>query len=155
MCYTHCLVIEPKKSLSLFIVLLVSHLVGVIVVLILVKNHWFIQLIVLLLIGFSWFYYYRLHITKVLSQSVLAAYHQQDKGWSIKLVSTKNKTQNNDKGVCLMDSSYVSQWWIILNFHHIDSVDNRDKNSCYTLLIPKDSVSAETHRQLRVRLKIM
>jgi len=146
--YSDLLIIEPKRSMQLLIVLFGSHLASVVVVLILVRDHWFIQLVIVLLIGFSWFYYYRLYGAKVLRKSVLAAYHHQDQGWSISISSTNNK-QGSDIAVTLLGSSYASQWWVVLNFHHAKT------NSHYTLLVPADSVSAEVHRQLRVRLKIM
>lgn len=147
--YTNTLLIEPKQSRQLFVVLLFSHMIAVFIILFSLKNHWFVQLIGLLLVAFSWFYYYRLHIAKVLSKSVRAAYHHHDKGWSISLASKAHHTQHEDIVVTLLGSSYVSQWWVILNFHHV--VNNRN----YTLLVLADSVSAELHRQLRVRLKIM
>lgn len=151
--YTDFLVVKPKQSTQLFMVLLCSHLISVGVIFLLVQNHWFVQLVVLLLIGFSWFYYYRLYFTKVLDSSVLAAYHHQDKGWLISIVPKYNHVQDGDVVVILSGSSYVSQWWIILNFYPVDTVAVAQRR--YTLLVPADSVSAEVHRQLRVRLKIM
>ncbi len=154
MSYTDCLVIEPKQSTQLLVVLLCAHLISVLTVLILLQNHWVVQFVVLLLVGFSGFYYYRLHVAKVLNLSVLAACHHQDRGWSISVAPNKhNNAQENDVAVTLSSSSYVGRWWVVLNFSPIDSLVVAYRR--YTLLVPIDSVSAEVHRQLRVRLKIM
>lgn len=152
--YTDFLVIEPKQSTQLLVVLFCAHLISVFVVLTLLQSHWGVQFVVLLLVGFSGVYYYRLHVAKVLSRSVLAACHHQDRGWSISVVPNKHShMQENDMAVTLSGSSYVGRWGVVLNFSPIDSLVVAYRH--YTLFVPMDSVSAEVHRQLRVRLKIM
>lgn len=143
MSYTTLLAVEPKKSIQVLAVLLATHLISIAVLLLVVRGYGVIKFVMILLIVASWVYYYRLHVTKVLRRSVIAAYHQggyASKGWSIRL--------SDEKVVDLLPSSYRSQWWIVLNFCHTPS------NERYTLLVPADSVSAETHRQLRVRLHL-
>ena len=154
MSYTGFFEIEPKQSMQLLVVLFFAHLISALVALILLPNHWIVQFVVLLLIGFSWFYYYRLHITKVLSRSVFSAYHHQDRGWSVSIAPEySSNVQNDDMAVTLSSSSYMSRWWVVLNFNPIDNLAAIHRR--YTLLVPVDSVSAEVYRHLRVRLKIM
>ncbi|HHL19886.1 MAG TPA: hypothetical protein ENJ33_09135 [Thiothrix sp.] len=149
--YTDFLVIEPRQSTQLLVVLFCAHLISALVVLILLQDHWVIQLVVLLLVGASWFYYYCLHITKVLSQSVFSASYHQNRGWLISTVPECSNVQNDDIAVTLSGSSYVSRWWVVLNFNAIDNLTVAHRR--YTLLVPVDSVSAEVHRHLRVYLK--
>lgn len=159
------LVIAPKKSTALFILLLGSHFVALLVMVFLLKEHLLIQLFLLPLIGCSVYYYYRLHIAKTCQHAVnVACYHPQQH-WSIDVVG-----MNDAIAVDLQGSSYRSQWWVVLNFRCRDS----DKTypyqyyqyhqwawwqslwhyyRGYTLLVPADSVAPEIHRQLRVALK--
>ena len=95
----------------------------------------------LIIIVSSTYYFYRWHISRTLSKSILELHINSSGDWSL---ITSTKKYNN---VIPLDSSFSSQHLMIINFS-ISMI------SQYTLLITKDMISKDEFRRLRVRLKI-
>ncbi|MEE9350784.1 MAG: protein YgfX [Thiotrichaceae bacterium] len=140
------LVIRPVSSLSIKLIVFLSHVLVALFVITLLDVNLAVSFLLVGLIALSFAYYYRWYISKSLDKSVLSAVHQFQKNkkttWAIDTLKRK------DLAVELLSSSFVNPRWVILNFkdqsrHH------------YTLMVPCDAVSSEVHRQLRVRLKVL
>lgn len=140
------LVISPVDSLSIKLIVFLSHALVAIFVIVLLDISLIATLLLVVLIALSFGYYYRWHISKSLDKSVLSAVHQfhknKESAWTIHVLKQK------DLAVELLSSSFVNTRWVILNFKD-------QSRQYYTLMVPYDAVSSEEHRQLRVRLKVL
>ncbi|MCK5917089.1 MAG: hypothetical protein KAG34_01595 [Cocleimonas sp.] len=101
----------------------------------------FALLFLLIIIVSSYQYFYRWHVVRTLSKSILELHINSSGDWS---VITSVAKHNN---IIPLDSSFSSQYLIVINF-------NVHKENKYTLLITKDMTTESEFRRLRVRLKI-
>lgn len=101
----------------------------------------YFSLFIIILIGASVIYYYRLHISRKLARSVYEISQDSAKNW---LISTQN---NEPKQVTLLDSSFASNFLIVINYIDI-------KNNKYVVVFTPDSLSVNDFRHLIVRLRM-
>ncbi len=141
------LVIEPTASSQLKTLLFVSHAVAISVVFIFSQNLT-VSLLLLPVVALSLLYYYRWHISNTLKKSVLSVQHHFQSNTQHKWSITPAESSKADLIVELLPSSFVSTGLIILNFKAED-------NQRYTCIIFSDAITAEQHRQLRVRIKVL
>ena len=148
------LLIYPKKSFSITRALLLSHAVGMFVIISFLDIHLLVTLFLIIILIISFSYYFRWHVSKSLEKSVLSATHhfQQDKNIATTAIKGGQNwliclSKQRELVVEILPSSFVHPLLIILNFKD-------QKNKRYTLLVPFDAISQEEHRQLRVRINV-
>lgn len=84
-------------------------------------------------------HFLNLHYKQSLKKSVLEINQDADKQWAV-------LAGENWHLVDLMPSSFVSPWLIVLNF--------KGRAGRFTVILPADSLGGDTHRRLRVRIRM-
>ena len=117
------------------------HITIATIALTLTQTRFYIDVILVTIASISCIYYYRLHVLKSLSWSVLVLRLSSDGDWSI-------ETGDGVKNVHLDMTSYISHFILLLNFRLKDTDTRR-----YTVLVSRDMVDIDNFRHLMVRLK--
>ena len=132
------LTIIPTLQKKLFII--IPHLFVMVLVLTVDPIPNYLRLILFILIVISVVYYYRLHILGTLKYSVSRIGQDSVKNWILKTHDGRSRQ------VSLLDSSFVSQYLIVLNY-----IDRNKSN--YVVVFTRDSLPISDFRHLIVRLK--
>lgn len=136
-----------NQSLSLTIIpsfykkllIIIPHFVVMVFVLLVEPIPKYLRLILSILIVISVVYYYRLHILGALKRSVSRIGQDSVKNWVLETYDSRSIN------VSLLDSSFVSQYLIVLNY-----IDRSNNN--YVVVFTCDSLSISDFRHLVVRL---
>lgn len=135
--------ITIKSSLLKQCLIFIPHLfVSILLIVLCLYYHLSILFLVLsqLLILFLLFHYNKLYLTLKNKNSIISLEKNISHDWKIDL---------NDKQIRarLLNSSFVSNWLIILNFK------NDETKQYYSCLILSDSIETDTFRRLKIYLK--
>ena len=134
--YRQPLVLEPRSSRRLFIILLAVHLLAVSVLFLPLTLSWYWRSLVLLAIVFSaWSSLYKSRFNRIKN-----ACWRMSGDFELELINGKKLRAN------LLSGSLVTEWLIIL---HLACKNGRKRE---WLLLP-DMIDSETYRRLSVRLR--
>jgi len=133
--------LKIKASLLKKLLILLPHLFAVGLIFLIEPFPGYLGAFLLALIILSAIYYYRLHISKKLKQSVYYISQDSAKNW---LVTTRGDMLQQ---VTLLDSSFTSNFLIIINYIDI----NKNK---YCVIIMHDSLANDEFRRLLLRLNL-
>lgn len=136
--------IEP--SYQKWALILVPHFLALLMAALLEVFNPISKILIIILVCISSVYYIRLHIRKTLKKSVQRIYQDSNKNWFIDVNDTDYEYIK--KEVRLLDSSFISQFIIIMNL--LD-----DNNISYTALIAPDSLPKDEFRRLVVRFRML
>lgn len=129
----------PEASRQLIVFLLVTHLLAVTVILFMPSLPWWSKTLAVPVVAYSGWYYWRLHVSRSLPQSVL----------DVRFYATDNclvHTQAGSAFAVLTDNSFLHPWVCVLNLR-------TRSGKLHTLILPTDSLPTDTLRRLRVRVK--
>lgn len=130
--------LQAEISRQLITFLLASHLLGALVA-VFMPALWWWKILLLLAVTVSGIYFWRLHVSRSLRQSVL----------DVSFYATDNclvRTRGGSVFAVLDDSSFLHPWLCVLNLR-------TRRGKLHTLILPSDSLPADILRQLRVRVK--
>ncbi len=133
------LYLQPEVSRQLSAFLLTSHVLASGVVVFMPAIPGWGKCLLLLAVVFSGIYFWRLHVSRSLSQAVL----------DVTFYNTNNclvRTNTGSVFAVLDDSSFLHPWLCVLNLR-------TRRNKVHTLILLNDALPADTLRQLRVRVK--
>lgn len=137
---------EVSRYLAIFLILI--HLLALGVIWTMPAWTAWAKLSVCALIAYSLFHYWRLHIQRVLPNSVESAVFYAVNEWRV-------HTPSGSCFATLLDSSFITPWLCVLNLQADSKATPHwwQRRRVYTLILLPDSLPQETLRQLRVRLK--
>lgn len=139
--FSCALSLSVESTLQKRLLIIIPHFLAVVLMLFIAVALNYLSLLITPLVMISGVYYYRLHITKNLMNSVLRLNQDSMKNWS---VITKD---NSAKQVLLLESSFVSNALIVINYADIN-------NTNYVVVFTPDSLSVVDYRHLVIRLKM-
>lgn len=131
--------LQPEVSRQLRAFLLASHLLSAVVIVFMPAVPWWAKLLLLVAVAFSGRYFWRLHISRSHPQAVL----------DVRFYAIDNclvRTSAGSVFALLDDSSFLHPWCCVLNLR-------TRAGNLHTLILPVDSLPADTLRSLRVRVK--
>ncbi|PID45859.1 MAG: hypothetical protein CSB47_07065 [Proteobacteria bacterium] len=131
--------IEIKGSPMVAGVIVAPLLLLAITVLFYTPLAWYVLVLPLAALLMVGAYYLRVHYWQLGKCSALEINQDNDQQWAV-LTSDKWHL------VELQPNSFVSPWLIVLNF--------KGDSGCYTVMLPADSLDKDTHRRLRVRVRM-
>lgn len=100
---------------------------------------WYLLCLPVVLLVVVAVYFLNLHYRQSLKSSILEINQDAEKQWAV-LVGEKWHL------VDLLPNSFVSPWLMVLNF--------KGRAGRFTVILPADSLDDDTHRRLRVRIRM-
>lgn len=131
--------LEIKASLGLAAMIVAPLLLIACTVVFFTPLPWYLLCLPVILLVAIGIYFFRLHYFKSLSRSVLEINQDAEKQWAV-LAGERWHL------VDLLANSYVSPWLVVLNF--------KGAAGRFTVILPADSLDKDTHRRLRVRVRM-
>lgn len=136
-----------RPALLKWLIVLVPHLLVLVLILFVDEFNLTLKVVLIFCLLLSVIYYFCLHISQSLAKSVILVQQDQSRNW---FISTRGGHQLFT--VELLPSSFVSRYLIILNFKNTKS---RLFFPTYSVLLTKDSLTADGYRMMKVRLKTL
>lgn len=130
---------EVKGSLSTALLVVVPLLLIAGTIALYTPGPWYLVCTLLLLLALIAAHYLRVHYWQSARQSVLEINQDAEKQWAV-------LAGNEWHLVDLLSSSFVSPALVVLNF--------KGKATSFTAILPADSLDEDTHRRLRVRVRM-
>jgi len=130
-----------KASFQKQLLISIPHLLALAITFLIIPFSIIMSLILMLFIFASFIFYFKWHIYKSLKRSLHEVRQDSAKNW---LIRTK---AGDFKKASLLDSSFASNWLIIVNYIDMDKVR-------YSAVFTPDSLSVEDFRRLIVRFKL-
>ena len=136
--------LKIKPSFQKWLMITIPHIFALFVIGFVGDLSLIVKLVLLIVIIISLIFFSRKHLFQSSKYAVLSIRQDSAKNWFI-LARGKDEL----KAVDLMSSSFVSNYFIILNYK--PKYSNYLSNK-YSVLITKDSLSTDNFRQLKARL---
>jgi len=137
--FTAPLRLDIKGSLGVVLLIVVPLLLIAATVIFFTPLTWYWLCLPICVLALVAAYYLKLHYWQSLAKSVLEINQDAEKQWSV-LAGDKWHLVN------LLPSSFVSPLLIVLNF--------KGPTESFVVILPADSLDANTHRRLRVRVRM-
>ncbi|PWQ97707.1 protein YgfX [Leucothrix pacifica] len=137
--FTAPLRLDIKGSLGVVLLIVMPLLLIAATVVFFTPLAWFWLCLPVCMLGLVAAYYLKLHYWQSLAKSVLEINQDAEKQWAV-LAGEKWHL------VDLLPTSFVSPLLIVLNF--------KGPTGSFVVILPADSLDANTHRRLRVRVRM-
>lgn len=137
--FSQALRFEVKRSAGVAALVVIPLILIAIPVLIYTPVSWFLRLLPLLLLMGIGAYYLKRHYWQTSRRSVLEINHDEDGQWSVRCIDHWYPVE-------LLPNCFLSPWLVVMNF--------KGDSGRYTVVLPADSLDHESHRRLRVRVRM-
>ena len=137
--FTTPLRLDIKGSLAIVLLIVGPLLLIAGTVVVFTPWPWYLLCLPIVLLVASATYFLLLHYKQSLKKSVLEVNQDAEKQWAV-LADGKWHL------VDLLPNSFISPWLIVLNF--------KGGSGRYSVILPADSLDKDTHRRLRVRVRM-
>ena len=136
------LCIQPCRSSLLARFISLSHAISILIVLFIFEIPSLHKGLLILIIILAGGYYYRLHIQKKSTNSIIEAQVNTENQWQIYC-----QYQAEPLTVRLLDNSLLKHYLMILNF-------KAESGNVYSLILPTDAINAQLARQIRLHIRL-